>query len=383
MLIGISKYIYAAMLMLIIGSCRYDTSNKDKQEEKNLQEIVAEINRVDDSLQKIKDTVIAHTDTISLTAVGDMMLGTGFPKEYLPPLDGKDLLLPVAKYLKGNIVFGNVEGCFADTGISRKCSDSSGKNCYAFRMPLRYASYFSEAGFNLVSLANNHINDFGKSGRQSTMEVLDSLHINFGGLKAHPVALFTIGNKIIAFTAFSPNTHTLPILNTPRAQQIIQDLKAKADIVIVSLHGGAEGDSCQHVTRQPEYFYGEPRGNVYQFAHAAIDAGADVIIGQGPHVTRAVELYKQKIIAYSLGNFCTYGRFALDSANGIAPILQIKILNNGNFARAKVISIRQPPPGGPVVDKENRAFDYLKRLTQEDFPESRLIFHEDNTINVP
>jgi hypothetical protein len=77
-------------------------------------------------------------------------------------------------------------------------------------------------------------------------------------------------------------------------------------------------------------FYGEDRGDVYEFAHSLIDAGADIIFGHGPHVTRAVEVYK-KFIAYSLGNFCTYGGINVSGINGWSPILKSIHKQSGNF----------------------------------------------------
>ncbi|MGY4383539.1 hypothetical protein ACVWYN_000558 [Pedobacter sp. UYP24] len=99
---------------------------------------------------------------------------------------------------------------------------------------------------------------------------------------------------------------------------------------------GGEGSKFEHVLKQDEIFYKENRGNIYKFAHAVIDAGADVVLGHGPHVTRAVEVYKNRFIAYSLGNFCAYGMFNLSGSNGIAPLLNLKIKPNGEFITASI-----------------------------------------------
>ena len=77
--------------------------------------------------------------------------------------------------------------------------------------------------------------------------------------------------------------------------------------------------------KKQKFFYGENRGDVHHFARSVVDAGADIVLGHGPHVTRAVEVYKNKFIAYSLGNFNTYGRFSLTGDKGIAPLLDIKL----------------------------------------------------------
>ena len=159
------------------------------------------------------------------------------------------------------------------------------------------------------------------------------------------------------------------------------ELKKQADIIIVSFHGGGEGAEFEHVTRKTEMFYTENRGNVYAFAHGVIDAGADVVLGHGPHVTRAVEVYKNKFIAYSLGNFCTYGMFNLKGSNGYAPLLQIKLNAKGDFLYADVISIKQDKINRLTLDKNQTAFNKIQSLTSIDFPENKLKF-ENNKISL-
>jgi hypothetical protein len=159
-----------------------------------------------------------------------------------------------------------------------------------------------------------------------------------------------------------------------KAQDIVRQLKSKNDIVIVSFHGGAEGAKYTRVPKTNEIFLGENRGNVHNFAHSVIDAGADIVLGHGPHVTRAVELYKNKFIAYSLGNFNTYGQFNLSGVNGIAPIISIQLDTNGDFINAKVTSTKQTKESGLTLDKSNAVFHELTRLTKLDFPNTNLVF---------
>lgn len=334
-----------------------------------------------DTLHKEKNNQIDVADTFAICAVGDMMLGSGFPKGHLPPHDGTEILEPVKAFLKGDIVFGNLEGCFADSGRSDKCGDLTGNSCFAFRMPTRYGKYIQSAGFNIVSIANNHINDYGVAGRKTTMQILDSLKITYAGVSDVPYSIVKVKNRLVAFTAFAPNQNTQSLLDVASAIETIKLLKTKSDLVVVSFHGGAEGAKYQHVKRKMEYFYGEKRGDVYDFAHKAIDAGADIVIGHGPHVTRGSELYNKKLIMYSLGNFCTYGQFSLNGPNAVAPIIQAQLDGNGDFLQAKVISIKQTKSGGPFQDKEGTAFKYLKNLSKTDFPESKLVF-ENSEIKI-
>lgn len=334
-----------------------------------------------DTVKKVP-VKIKTADTISVVAVGDMMLGSAFPSKLnLPPDDAVNSFKAVDTFLKGDVVFGNLEGCFLNSGNSSKCKGINPNNCYAFRMPDRYAGIFKKAGFNVLSVANNHVGDFDGRGRLNTARVLDSLQINYAGQLQKPSAFFTVDSVKYAFAAFAPNENTVDIRKIEEAKSLVASLKQQADIVIVSFHGGAEGAKFEHVTRQTEIFYKENRGNVYAFAHAVIDAGADVVLGHGPHVTRAVEVYKNKFIAYSLGNFCTYGMFSLKGPNGIAPLLQIKLNSKGDFLYADVVSVKQDKVRRLTLDQSNAAFEKIKYLTDIDFKDHNLKF-EDNRISV-
>jgi hypothetical protein len=324
------------------------------------------------------DTLIKRiplNDTLTICAVGDIMIGSAYPSSSnLPPRDGINSFKEIIPYLKGNIVFGNLEGCFLNSGKSTKCKDTLGNSCFAFRMPERYAGIIKEAGFNVLSIANNHVGDFGLKGRNKTTEILDSLNINYAGLQTHPSSIFDKDSITYAFCAFAPNENTMSINNIDSAKALVSELKKQANIVMVSFHGGAEGSKFEHITRKNEIFYKENRGNVYEFAHAVIDAGADIVLGHGPHVTRAVEVYKNKFIAYSLGNFNTYGMFNLKGVNGIAPIIQVKVSTSGDFIGAKVISVKQTKTMGLRIDNQNQAFEKLRSLTNKDFPTHQLEF---------
>ncbi|WP_129714280.1 CapA family protein [Pedobacter sp. SYP-B3415] len=314
-------------------------------------------------------------DTIRITAVGDIMLGSAYPgKSGLPPDDARTSFSAVDSFLKGDVVFGNLEGCLLDEGKSSKCKDPNSNSCFAFRMPERYAEIIQNSGFNVLSIANNHVGDFDTKGRRRTAEILDSLKINYAGQINHPYSLFEIDSVRYAFCAFAPNENCVSINKIQAAKNLVADLKKRADIVIVSFHGGAEGARFERVPKRNEIFYNENRGNVYAFAHAVIDAGADVVLGHGPHVTRAVELYKNRFIAYSLGNFCTYGMFSLKGPNGIAPLLQLKINSKGEFLSAKVVSVQQDKVNRLQTDPQQAAFSKLKTLTNLDFPGHELDF---------
>jgi hypothetical protein len=361
----VNQLIACSLTLLIVLGCR-----------------VSDNNIVDESIQT--DTIVKYkraNDTITICAVGDIMIGSAYPSiSNLPPKDGVNSFKEVIPFLKGDIVFGNLEGCFLNSGKSTKCKDTLGNSCFAFRMPERYAGTIKDAGFNLLSIANNHVGDFGLRGRRRTVQILDSLNIKYAGLQSYPSTLFEKDSIKYAFCAFAPNENTVSINNLDSAKLLVQELKKQADIVIVSFHGGGEGGRFEHVSRKNEIFYQENRGNVYEFAHAVIDAGADVVLGHGPHVTRAVELYKDKFIAYSLGNFCTYGMFNLKGVSGFAPIIQLQITSSGSFISAKVVSIRQDKLNGLRLDPIHLAFKKIESLTNQDFSGHQLKF-ADNLIS--
>ncbi|MCA1746939.1 MAG: CapA family protein, partial [Bacteroidales bacterium] len=98
------------------------------------------------------------------------------------------------------------------------------------------------------------------------------------------------------------------------------------------------------------------------------------------HVTRAMELYKDRLICYSLGNFCTYARFNLSGPNGYAPIVKVLTNREGKFLGGKVIPIYQPGSGGPHIDAGNHAVRLLRELTIADFPDTELLIMEDGTL---
>ncbi|MFM7725339.1 MAG: CapA family protein [Flavobacteriales bacterium] len=320
-------------------------------------------------------------DTISIIGVGDMMLGTNYPSEsYLPPNGGRDLLAPVKSILQSaNVTFGNLEGTIlSGAGTVKTCNDPS--VCYAFKSPDSYVSHYVDAGFDVLSLANNHSGDFGSAGKNNTMKLLKENGIAFAGLSDCPFTTFEKDGLTYGFCAFAPNSGTVSINDSKNAVKIVQRLDSIADIVIVSFHGGAEGASNTHLTRKSEMYLGENRGNPYQFARDVIDAGADVVFGHGPHVSRAIDVYKGRFIAYSLGNFATYGRFNLKAQAGIAPIAKINVDKTGTFLNGTLFSIQQLGEGGPQIDPSHAAAIEVKKLTNADIPECLLSISDDGVI---
>ncbi|MCE1166442.1 MAG: CapA family protein, partial [Bacteroidetes bacterium] len=228
----------------------------------------------------------------SIIAVGDIMMGTTYPSKDLPPNDGETLFDDISDVLQSaDFTMGNLEGPFLNSGgTPKQCRDSAAR-CYSFRVPERYCAYLKKAGFNYMNLANNHAGDMGEAGRTATYNALDENGILYAGTTDYPYVVAKVKGLKVGIAGFAPNRGTVNINDLEYAGELIKEIKSKCDIVIVMFHGGAEGAGAQHVPRKEEVFLGENRGDVYEFAHTVIDAGADVVFGSGPHVTRAVEIY--------------------------------------------------------------------------------------------
>ncbi|MCH5223804.1 MAG: CapA family protein [Muribaculaceae bacterium] len=341
-----------------------------------------------DSIEIIEIPETPETENInkkplSLAFTGDIMMGTTYPSggNYIPANDGADLFSDVTEILSAvDIAAGNLEGTLLDVGgQAKKCSDPS--ICYAFKMPTKYVKNLVNAGYDFVGIANNHINDFGPEGLASTQKTLKENGILFAGLRAScPTAVTEIDGRKIGFAAFGHNRGTLSILDMNEVANTVKGLADECDFVVVSFHGGGEGPKFQHVPHKTETCFGENRGNVEAFAHAAIDAGADVVYGHGPHVNRAVELYKDHLIMYSLGNFCTPYRMGLGGVSGYAPVVTVNLNPDGTFESGKIHSFIQQKGKGPRKDATNSVAKNMRSLTKADFPNTRIEIADDGTI---
>ena len=316
-------------------------------------------------------------DTVTVIGVGDIMMGSNYPDDSkLPANDGVGLMKEVEHILKNaDLTFGNLEGVLLNQGgIAKTCRDP--KVCYVFRTPENYVQNLINAGFDVMSLANNHSGDFGDIGKKRSIKALETAGIEQAGQSTKPFVIFEKAGIKFGVAAFAPNSGCANINDLYEAKRIIRQLDSLTDIIIVSFHGGAEGPQHEHVPRKNEVFYGENRGDVYQFAHQLIDEGADIVLGHGPHVTRAIEVYKNRFIAYSLGNFCTYGGINVSGINGLAPIIKVYTNSKGDFYKAQITSVKQTFYGPVTIDPEKQVLKRMQQLTRQDFPESRIEIDE-------
>ncbi|NIR52038.1 CapA family protein [candidate division KSB1 bacterium] len=247
---------------------------------------------------------------ISVVAVGDVMLGSWIE----PHLKYNGPSYPFEKtvaYLKSaDLATANLEAPFTVDGepFPKK---------YNFKVPPEYAAGLRGAGFDVVTLANNHMLDFGEQGLSSTLETLDNLGVKYSGAgrnlhEAHQPAILEVGQKTAAFFGYSmtfPKEFYAKEDSSgtayPEPELMTANLEAwenAVDFTVVSFHWSAEKLEI-------------PKEYQIYFAHLAIDSGADLVLGHHPHVLQGLELYKNRLIAYSLGNFAfgSYSPHAVDS----------------------------------------------------------------------
>jgi len=332
---------------------------------------------------------------VRLSFTGDINLGTTTLPDGLPPNDGRGLLDGVDSLLAGDLVIGNFEGVLADTGTSHKCDAPQDPrrrrrepppqrpNCYAFSTPTRLAPRLIEAGFTHLNLANNHANDMGLEARIASDSILRSLGLRTYG-PGGTISIDTVRRgdslTIIGLVGFTTYPFAPNLLDITASVRLVDSVARLTDLVIVTFHGGAEGTGAQNVPRGAEFLGREPRGDLRAWSHAVIDAGADLVVGHGPHVLRGLEFYQGRLIAYSMGNFLTYRGFTLDGALGLTAILQVELSGEGNYLAARIVPLLQQPRVGPRQDSTRAATYLLQRLSREDFGPSAARIGDDGTI---
>jgi len=300
--------------------------------------------------------------TISIAAVGDTGMGI---TPVLPP-EPATYLDPISGELTGDVVFGNLEGTLTNVSEDVKCGGAEPGTCFAFRVPPEYAHYLADAGFTVMSNANNHSYDFGEAGENETVDALHAAGIEQTGLPGE-ITVVEAGGLRVALLGFAPYSNTASLTDLGTAQGLIEQARGMADVVIVAIHAGAEGSEAIHTPDAEETYLGEDRGNAVEFAHMAVRAGADLILGSGPHVLRGMEIYRGRLIAYSLGNFCGYHNFSLEGVLGETVVLHATLAADGSFRSGRLASVRMIEAGQPVPDPEGAGAALVAQLSKEDF----------------
>jgi poly-gamma-glutamate capsule biosynthesis protein CapA/YwtB (metallophosphatase superfamily) len=320
----------------------------------------------------------SNPERITVAAVGDIMMGSDYQSPQLPPLSGKLLLRYAAPFfLNADIAMANLEGPLLVGGTPAKAA--ADRKSYLFRSPPAFAETLRESGLNMLSLANNHAYDFGMKGIVSTRKALSEAGISSAG-KYGAISEFNVRGITVGVIGFSFGPPPRSILHPRESLAEIELAARNYDILILSIHGGAEGKGATHVPEGDEFFMAEPRGDLIRFAHNAVDRGADLVVMHGPHVPRGMEIYQERLIAYSLGNFCTYGGISVSGISGYAPLLQVDLDRNGSFQGGRIESFLQKPYGGPRPDALKRSMQLIRKLSLADFPVSAPLITDDGAI---
>ena len=324
-----------------------------------------------------EDDDFSRVITIALT--GDIMMGTTYPDTVLPANSGRSLFNDVRSVLRdADLAVGNLEGTLCDSGQTKKTKVAYN---YAFRTPTSFAPRLSEAGFDFLSMANNHSNDFGWTGIRSTEQALTRNGILFAGIKGRRRMTVINRNGVrIGVCAFGHNSFTLKIQDLPTVKSVLDSLRKTSDIIVVSVHGGGEGTAYSHLPYGKEEYIGEDRGSLRSFARFCIDNGADVIYGHGPHVVRCVEMYKDRFIAYSLGNFCTPYGINTTGISGYAPVIEVRTDDKGRFIEGQIHSFIQKRGLGPRRDPTDIVARHIRSLTLTDIVNPHLTITDKGKI---
>ena len=233
-----------------------------------------------------------------------------------------------------------------------------------------------QAGFTLMNVANNHAYDYGSEGQRETLAALRSNGLRYTGQPGQITVVRAAGVRI-AVIGFAPYPWAQSLTDIAAARRIVQRAKKQADLVVVLMHAGAEGSDQQHVGVGTDWFLGENRGNPKAFSHAVVDAGADLVLGSGPHVLRGMEWYHGRLIAYSLGNFLGDGTLGIGGVLGASGILHATLAANGGWVRGDLTPVRLVSPGLPALDPAEEAHGIVRTLSRAGLRPERDARHDD------
>ena len=306
---------------------------------------------------------VAAPRIIRLAAMGDIMLGpAGATSAETARLALTDLKTSLADR---QVVIGNLEGPLTNRGTPATTPIEG--RAYVFRTEPGYAALLREAGLTILSLANNHAHDYGQPGYDQTREVLDKAGLHYTGGPGQ-VARQKVGRTTVAVIGLAPHAGCQDLNDIPAAAALVREEAAKPDtLVVVVFHGGAEGSDKIYVPRGLETFLGERRGDLRALSRALIDAGAHLVVGHGPHVPRGLEIYKDRLIAYSLGNFATGPGISISGRQGLAPLLLVDLTPEGRLMGGRVVSFKQERHGQAKLDQNKEAMKLMHRLSLADF----------------
>jgi hypothetical protein len=292
---------------------------------------------------------------VRFTFTGDIAMVAGPAEDYFRS---------VKRQLAGDVVLGNLEGTLTERGTA-KCGTGS-TDCFSFHAPPSYAGVLRSAGFTVMNLANNHAMDYGDVGQQDTVAAVRKAKLLTTG-RPGEIAYMKVRGTRIAVLGFAAYPWAQSLLDLPAAEALVRKADRWADLVVVTMHAGAEGSDHQHVRPGNEWFLGENRGNSVAFAHSVVRAGADLVVGSGPHVLRGMEWYRGRLIAYSLGNFVGYRTLNTSGVTGVSAILHVTLRRDGSWKTGRLDAVTIAGSGMPRPDPDGAARGVVRTLSRDDF----------------
>lgn len=311
-----------------------------------------------------------ETGVLWIAAVGDIQLGEDVPED---PERGP--LSRAAPWLSGaDLALGNLEGPLT-TEAPVKCARAS-RFCFAFTTPPHAAEHLARVGFGALSLANNHALDAGEPGRAETIRALEAAGVR-AAAGFEPTTLLVPARspgapaRRVAVLGFATASHSPDLRDPEHVETLVRRAAAAHDLVIVFFHGGAEGPDAVRVPHGRETYVGEDRGDLRAFARRAVDAGADLVLGSGPHVLRGLELYRDRLIAYSLANFAGGGKLNTRGIRAHTGVLQVCLdAATGRFLAGRWVPFLLDEAGVPHPDPGGAAVETVRTLSLLDFWET-------------
>ena len=338
---------------------------------------VAGATAIPDPPDPVAQQAAVRAGEVSIGATGDLLL---YDVGHAVPADrGRGHLDEVRPWFTEDLVTGNLEQAISDDTGYDKCGEQV--DCLTFRSDPDAAAFLQ--GFDILNLANNHSRDFGQSGYDATRENLAEAGIRAVGDRDE-IAYTRVGDITVAVVGFAPYGGFNRVTDLRQVRRIVRVAAENADVVVVHAHLGAEGPGADVVTPGTESMYGEDRGDPIAFAHAAVDAGADLVIGHGPHVLRGMEFYRGRLIAYSLGNFGGGGVFGAEGSTRYGAYLSVRLRADGTLIGGEVRSVRFAYQGGaPTPDPDRAAATLMNERGRRDFEDAAVTIGPTGSIVTP
>ena len=320
-----------------------------------------------------------------LCAGGDVMLGSNLDTVWARTVHGRgsgaalplpppaQLIDPLRPLLEdAAVVLINVEGAIGEGPVSRKCRPGSTR-CYQFRQEVAAAGALrtlSPQGVVVGNVANNHAMDAGAAGFEATIRHLREAGVVVTGADTLPAVVPLPSGDTLAILGFSTFSAGPDARRLEDVRRHVSRAARRYRFVVVSVHLGAEGKGAQRTPDARETFAGEDRGNPVAFARGAVESGASVVFGHGPHVLRAIEWQGDGLVVYSLGNLLTHGPFTREEPLNRGGFACVRLNRGGGVFWGEFRAVVQQRPGVAFPDPTGRAGHLVDSLSALDFPQT-------------